>query len=347
MVCDINNLKVVNDLYGHKEGDVCIRNACAKICGIFSHSPVFRIGGDEFVVLLSGEDYCQRAKLMEQVNALPKDRSKIRIGETVAAGMVEYNKSRHTCLLSVFEEADKAMYERKQLLKESFTAEDNRPVSDPVSNVIPVINSRKCILIADDVEMNREMMGDLLRDEYDVLCASDGVEALEVLRSHKEEIDLLLLDLQMPNKSGREVIAEMQVDEDLVSIPVVVLTVDQQAELDCLKIGAMDFIPKPYPDIEIVKARISKCIELSEDRDLIRYTERDKLTGLLNKEFFFFSHSGKNIAEDLSKRISISVFGPGPNLHLVSAFILDSGFRIKTHLFLIPDKSSRSCLVIA
>ena len=287
VVCDINNLKVVNDLYGHKEGDVCIRNACAKICGIFSHSPVFRIGGDEFVVLLSGEDYCQRAKLMEQVNALPKDRSKIRIGETVAAGMVEYNKSRHTCLLSVFEEADKAMYERKQLLKESFTAEDNMPVSDPVSNVIPVINSRKCILIADDVEMNREMMGDLLRDEYDVLCASDGVEALEVLRSHKEEIDLLLLDLQMPNKSGREVIAEMQVDEDLVSIPVVVLTVDQQAELDCLKIGAMDFIPKPYPDIEIVKARISKCIELSEDRDLIRYTERDKLTGLLNKEFFF------------------------------------------------------------
>ena len=78
VVCDINNLKVVNDLYGHKEGDVCIRNACAKICGIFSHSPVFRIGGDEFVALLSGEDYCQRAKLMEQINALPKDRSKIR-----------------------------------------------------------------------------------------------------------------------------------------------------------------------------------------------------------------------------------------------------------------------------
>ena len=44
---------------------------------------------------------------------------------------------------------------------------------------------------------------------------------------------------------------------------------------------------KPFPDIEIVKARISKCIELSEDRDLIRYTERDKLTGLLNKDFFF------------------------------------------------------------
>jgi diguanylate cyclase (GGDEF)-like protein len=79
----------------------------------------------------------------------------------------------------------------------------------------------------------------------------------------------------------------MQIDEELISIPVVILTVDQDAELDCLKIGAMDFIPKPYPDIEIVKARIAKCIELAEDRELIHYTERDKLTGLLNKDYFF------------------------------------------------------------
>ena len=91
----------------------------------------------------------------------------------------------------------------------------------------------------------------------------------------------------MPNMTGQEVMRQIKVDEDLMSIPVIVLTVDQEAELECLRIGAMDFIPKPYPDIEIVKARIAKCIELSEDRDLIRYTERDKLTGLLNKDYFF------------------------------------------------------------
>ena len=49
----------------------------------------------------------------------------------------------------------------------------------------------------------------------------------------------------------------------------------------------MDFIPKSFSDIDIVKARIEKCIELSEDRELIRYTESDKLTGLLNKDYFF------------------------------------------------------------
>ncbi|MGX8687235.1 MAG: GGDEF domain-containing response regulator, partial [bacterium] len=135
--------------------------------------------------------------------------------------------------------------------------------------------------------MNRGIMGDLLAEEYDISYASDGVEALETLHRHKDEIDLVLLDLKMPNMDGREVIARMQIDEELISIPVVILTVDQDAELDCLKIGAMDFIPKPYPDIEIVKARIAKCIELAEDRELIHYTERDKLTGLLNKDYFF------------------------------------------------------------
>jgi PleD family two-component response regulator len=135
--------------------------------------------------------------------------------------------------------------------------------------------------------MNREIMGDLLAEEYDISYASDGVEALKALRSHKDRIDLVLLDLQMPNMDGRKVIAQMQIDEELMSIPVIILTVDQDAELDCLRMGAMDFIPKPFPDIEIVKARIAKCIELAEDRELIHYTERDKITGLLNKDYFF------------------------------------------------------------
>jgi len=114
---------------------------------------------------------------------------------------------------------------------------------------------------------------------------------------------LVLLDLYMPKMTGQEVMRQMQLDEDLISVPVVVLTVDQEAELDCLRMGAMDFIPKPFPDIEIVKARIAKCIELPEDRDLIKHTERDKLTGLLNEDYFYryvnrLDHIYKDIALD-------------------------------------------------
>ncbi len=117
VVCDINSLKAVNDLYGHNEGDACIKKACMKICHIFSHSPVFRVGGDEFVVLLSGSDYHQRAMLMEMVNAIPKDRSQIKLGETISAGMVEYRKGQHASLQSMAEEADKAMYLEKRAKK--------------------------------------------------------------------------------------------------------------------------------------------------------------------------------------------------------------------------------------
>jgi diguanylate cyclase (GGDEF)-like protein len=286
-VFDINDLKKVNDLHGHKEGDACIRAACKKICTIFDHSPVFRVGGDEFIAILSGEDYHVRKELMNQINAIPSDRSKIRLGETVSAGMAEYDREMHHSLLHVAEEADKAMYERKQYLKKTVLKQEEQPDSEESSDYIPVIHARKHILIVDDMELNREIMGDLLSEEYDISYASDGVEALQALRTRKEGIDLVLLDLQMPNMGGREVIAQMHIDEDLMSIPVIILTVDQDAELDCLRIGAMDFIPKPFPDIEIVKARIAKCIELAEDRVLIQYTERDKVTGLLNKDYFF------------------------------------------------------------
>ncbi len=286
-VCDINNLKAVNDLYGHQAGDTCIRNACAKICGIFKHSDVFRIGGDEFVVILSGEDYSLRNKLMEQINAVPADHAKIKIGDTIAAGMADYDRARHVSLSSVFEEADKAMYERKQRLKETVLAEGKDAGGGTAAGPHHVINGREQILVVDDVATNRELVGNILRNDYDILYASDGIETLNILRSHPGEIDLVLLDLQMPNMDGRKVIAEMQLDEELASIPVICLTVDQEAELDCLRSGAMDFIPKPFPDIEIVKARIAKCIELSENRELIRYTEYEKLTGLLNRDYFF------------------------------------------------------------
>lgn len=116
------------------------------------------------------------------------------------------------------------------------------------------------------MESNREILRDILSEDYDVYCASDGVEALEMLHAHRDEIALLILDLYMPRMTGQEVLTRMRADPNLMSVPVIVLTVDQDAELECLRMGAMDFIPKPYPDIEIIKARIAKCIEVSGRR---------------------------------------------------------------------------------
>ncbi len=289
VVCDVNGLKKINDTLGHKAGDEYIRQACAMICDIFSHSPVYRVGGDEFVALLTGRDYDNRAALMHELHKRSSDH--IATQEAiVSGGMAEYVANQSRCIRELFELADANMYKEKMLLKSlgAITRDDESTSTNlkPSFDDMSVFNVRKHLLIADDLESNREILGDLLEDDYDILYASDGVETLQMLRSHKDQIALLLLDLYMPNMTGREVLTKMQVDEDLMSIPVIVLTVDADAELDCLQIGAMDFIPKPYPDIEIVKARIAQCIELSENRDLIRRTQRDGLTGLYNIDYF-------------------------------------------------------------
>ena len=91
VVCDINGLKTVNDLYGHKEGDACIKRASKRICDVFDHSPVFRVGGDEFVVLLMGQDYARREELVTTINELPEDLGSVRAGDTLSAGMAEYD----------------------------------------------------------------------------------------------------------------------------------------------------------------------------------------------------------------------------------------------------------------
>lgn len=121
VVCDINNLKTINDMQGHIAGDECIRRACAAICKIFSHSPVFRYGGDEFVVILRGEDFENRRKLLSLVDEQAQANLS-RDGDAIAAGMAEYVPDEHNSMLRVFEQADRRMYERKKQLKQQQAA---------------------------------------------------------------------------------------------------------------------------------------------------------------------------------------------------------------------------------
>ena len=289
-VCDVNGLKKINDTYGHKAGDEYIRSACAMVCEIFQHSPVYRIGGDEFAVVLTGRDYSIRRQLMTVLH----DRSIEHIsrgGAVVSGGLADFDEGSDRSAHSVFERADARMYEEKKLLKAH--GADTRDDSEETARMLAgmnaasqIINVRKHVLIADDEEINRQILGTVLEDGYELIYAGDGVEALDVLRDHHEQLALVLLDLMMPRMSGIEVLKIMQETPELRNIPVVVLTADQQAEVECLKLGAMEFIPKPYPAWEIVQARVNKCIELAENRDIIQSTERDNLTHLFNFDYF-------------------------------------------------------------
>jgi len=117
VVCDLNGLKQVNDTQGHQAGDSFIRGTCRIICNIYAHSPVFRIGGDEFAVLLRGQDYDHRKNLAEQLLA-ELNRNLCGGIRPLAFGMSEFDPDRDNRVQDVFERADGLMYEDKRACKE-------------------------------------------------------------------------------------------------------------------------------------------------------------------------------------------------------------------------------------
>ena len=146
---------------------------------------------------------------------------------------------------------------------------------------------KRNILVADDEFINRELLENILSDEYDVLKAEDGEMAYEMIRQNRNTLSLILLDLIMPKMTGLELLARISDEPDLKGIPVIVLTSDHDSEVESLRNGAYDFIPKPYPQPDVIKARVSRSIELAENRQIISATERDELTGLYTIEYFY------------------------------------------------------------
>ena len=116
VIFDVNDLKRVNDAYGHEAGDRHIIAACEIICEIFKHSPVFRIGGDEFAAILEKKDFANRALLMAAFNKII-DEHVHNHEVVVSAGLAEFDCNIDKSCTSVFQRADDAMYERKYFLK--------------------------------------------------------------------------------------------------------------------------------------------------------------------------------------------------------------------------------------
>ena len=119
---DLNFLKRTNDNYGHEKGDEAIKRLCGIVCKVFEHSPVFRIGGDEFVVILEREDFKNAADLVYefnyQIESIAKDNS-LEPWEKISAaiGVSYFNPDSDKSVATVFKRADRAMYTRKKEMK--------------------------------------------------------------------------------------------------------------------------------------------------------------------------------------------------------------------------------------
>ena len=138
------------------------------------------------------------------------------------------------------------------------------------------------VLVVDDIDMNVMILEEILKDDYIVLTANNGKQALTVLRNAKVLPKIILLDLQMPEMTGREMFEILKSDDAIRSIPVIFITAENDSESELLTAGAVDFIRKPF-EPDIVKLRVRNQIELKIYRDSLEEQVAEKTAEVIKK----------------------------------------------------------------
>ena len=143
------------------------------------------------------------------------------------------------------------------------------------------------ILVVDDMTTTLLLLHDLLKDTYEVKIAKSGTKALEILES-PNDIDLILLDIEMPDINGYDVCKRIKNNETIKNIPIIFITgrTSQEDEEYGLNLGAIDYITKPFNNA-IVKLRIKNYLDLKIKNDMLeKLSMYDGLTNIRNRRFF-------------------------------------------------------------
>ena len=146
------------------------------------------------------------------------------------------------------------------------------------------MKSKSVILIVDDVALNIQILVNLLKDDYEIKVATDGVRSLELAQSEPLP-DLILLDITMPGMDGYEVLSHLKESSSTSQIPVIFVTGSTSIEDEekGLNLGAVDYIAKPISPA-IVKARVHNHLKIKHQHDELLYNaNHDQLTGLYNR----------------------------------------------------------------
>lgn len=268
---DLDDFKLYNDIYGHDMGDqvLCIVADAIKNC-IRKTDKLIRYGGDEFLLILSDMvrgtlrgkllqiqeaienatiPNCSRLKLTASIGGVISEDGKI--NEAIAkADQLMYKAKDHKA--QVVTECDKIIFEKKE--------SENKPR----------------ILIVDDSEFNRAILKEILQENYEIIEADDGKEALLKIDEYGMEISLVLLDIIMPEKDGFEVLKYMEEESLISDIPVIMISSEDSANYirRAYEMGVSDYINRPF-DANIVYQRVSNIVKLyAKQRRLMEMVTR-------------------------------------------------------------------------
>ena len=268
---DLDDFKLINDTMGHHVGDLALKAvANAMRSSIRDTDMLVRYGGDEFALVLPGigqDDFAKKldfvALKVQQatVRGYPQLRLSASIGGVLAAGRT---------VEDALKQADKLMYRAKQRKESVVTEADLSTLPD---------YRRPRVLIVDDAELNRDILRAMLEDDYEILEASCGEEAVEQLEERGSDISIVLLDINMPGMSGFDVLSAMSKNGWIDDVPVIMISAESGEEtvLNAYELGASDYISRPF-DARVVRHRVTNIIHL--------FAKQRRLSSLLAQQFY-------------------------------------------------------------
>ena len=279
---DLDDFKLCNDTYGHSAGDAALRLIVSIIhrC-IRSTDMLVRYGGDELLLILpdiSAEAFVRKLKdinkrlLASHLPEFEKLHVSASIGGVMAAsigGVMAAGIPISDALLI----ADKRMYLAKRRKNTVVTA-DIAPDAVRSEN-----DHRPMVLIVDDSPMNRDILSEILCDDFEILEAPNGPRCLELLNAWGSDISIVLLDIVMPDMDGFDVLSRMSAQGWLEDIPVVMISSEDSSQTvrRAYELGASDYISRPF-DARIVHRRVSNVARL--------YARQRRLSALVSQQFY-------------------------------------------------------------
>ncbi|MDE6411969.1 MAG: response regulator [Clostridia bacterium] len=196
--------------------------------------------------------------------------------------------------------------------------------------------SKQKILIVDDSEMNRAILADMLGEEFEIMEACDGIEAVNVLRSHSVELSLVLLDIVMPKMDGLEVLAMMNSYKWIQNIPVIMISAESGSSYigRAYELGATDYIQRPF-DAMVVHRRVQNAIML--------YSKQKNLIGLVEEQIYEKQKDQSLLINILSNIVELRNGESG--LHVLHVYtmteiLLQNLMKMTDHYPLTPQEIS-------
>ena len=307
----MDDFKIYNDTYGHNAGDLALITTVEAIrrC-IRKNDTLIRYGGDEFLLVLQGISETMFREKLKQIrteiyNANVPTYSRLQLSASIGGVMSAGRTVEETVM-----EADKFMYLAKNRKNTVVTEKDFANEEGEDGTALEALKVKQQILIVDDSEMNREILTEMLQDDFRILEAENGEEALKMLKQYDTGISLMLLDIVMPVMNGFEVLAAMAREHWMDDIPVIMISSEGSEEYirRAYEMGIADYIRRPF-DAKIVYQRVFNTIKL--------YAKQRRLISLVADQIYEKEKNNRMMVGILSQIVEFRNGESGPHvLHI-------------------------------